>query len=105
MGSKTNYSRTELIAICEQAIVDQTHWTDRDSAHSMIGVGTAWALLSAGCEFRVLTKGNLKTDQNTIWIEITYQGFQYFEMHELSFDHFYLPTPKRLAERAGKDWY
>lgn len=30
--AKTDYTREDLIAICERAIVPQDHWRNRDSA-------------------------------------------------------------------------
>lgn len=107
----TTYSREQLIAICELAIVQETNWRNRDSAKSQIGIGTAWALLSAGCEFTVLTgqkhEYGLKTDHETIWIDITYRGFQAFELGDeaMESDTFYLPTMRRLKESGEGDWY
>lgn len=113
------YTREELIAICEQAIVQQDDWCDRDSQSAQVGVGKCWALLKAGCEFQVTYDHNKRlfsacvTDDKTIWLRTWSKGFNYFEYGEddggpfenMEEDHFYLPTPKRLAERAGRDWY
>lgn len=103
------YTRDDLIDICERAIVLEEHWHDRDSAKAQLDVGQAWALLKAGCDFRQLdgTKHEyLKTDERTIWIEIDYKGFNVFEMgSEKDEETFYLPTPERLEQCAGTDWY
>lgn len=109
----TEYSREQLVEICEKAVVPVEHWLDRDTPSTQEKIGTAWALLKAGCEFKVCyapenateTRG-CWTDEYTIWIEITYPTFGTFDWgadHEV--DTFYLPTLERLAERAGKDWY
>ena len=51
-------TREELIAICEKATVPQSKWWDRDSAGAIQQMGMAWALLKAGCEFRVIKEDN-----------------------------------------------
>lgn len=118
---KTKYTRAELIAICEAAIVPHKDWGNRDSYSSQIGIGKLWALLKAGCKFEILhgmgRQGDLKTDSHTIWVKCwaaTFAWFEYGEHEEnpdgYDSDHdgpitFYLPTTKRLKEKAGKDWY
>ena len=52
-----NYTREDLIAICELAVVPHDRWSDRDTPGAQEGVGKAWAFLKAGCAFRVLTEG------------------------------------------------
>lgn len=112
------YTREELIAICEKAIVPQSEWSDRDSFDSIKGVGIAYALLKAGCKFQVLYEEPLITDESTIWIKFWVKNFSWFEManeedcpdgycsdsdgSELTI---YLPTEKRLEQTKGKDWY
>lgn len=68
------------------------------------------AQIAAGCDYRVLDGDNparMRTDDQTIWIEISYRGFNDFEYGEgPSYDDtFYLPTRKRLASNRGSDWY
>jgi hypothetical protein len=99
------YSRKKLIEICENAIVNEKYWHDRDSSGAQQGVGKCWALLKANCPYEILTKGNLKTDKRTIWIEIIYKGFDYFELGGRQSDTFYLPTPEHLKKMDGIDWY
>ena len=107
------YTREELIAICEQAIVPQDNWSDRDSQSAQSGVGKCWALLKAGCDFQVTYEvaGDWKgcvTDDRTIWLHVYSQGFNYYEYGlegNLEQDHFYLPTLQRLEDRKGNDWY
>lgn len=114
---KQNYTREELIAICEQSIVPQEDWRNRDSESAQRGIGKVWALLKAGCEFEITkgAPGNCVTDHKTIWVTIWSKGFNYYESF-CSYDgddpkdymerhHHYLPTPKRLEDAAGKDWY
>ena len=102
-------TREELIALCERATEEpQSHWYDRDSASARMQVGQAWALLRAGCDFRVEHEPDdapTISDANTWWVEITYEGFDYHEIGERSTDTFYIPTAKRLNERADGDWY
>ena len=48
-----NYTRSDLIGICERSIVAEDQWLNRDTAKAQIGVGTVWALLKAGCDFHI----------------------------------------------------
>ena len=122
MEIKEDYTREELISLCELAIVPETKWDDRDCSSAHITIGTAWALLKAGCPFEVKTKNNAVsndciTDDETIWIEIQHADFGTFESLEWPEDDdgkpgkryglhsTYIPTWKRLAEAKGGDWY
>ena len=101
-------TREDLIAVCERGRVPQDKWHDRDSAAAQRQLGEAWALLSAGCDFKVLDKGTLKSDAKTTWVEITFKGFAYMEDPEpemLRSENFYLPTVAQLDHAAGGDWY
>lgn len=99
------FTREHLIAIAEAAIVPESQWHDRDSQGAQKQVGECWALLRAGCEFRLSTIEPCVTDERTIWLEIDSVGFSYFEEGERSEDTFYLPTRASLAAANGKDWY
>jgi hypothetical protein len=96
-----------LIAICRRSFIPESNWTNRDSADAQMQAGQCLALLSAGCEFKILDDEYLKTDARTIWVEIAYRGFSYFEEGEgRERNTFYLPTIARLdASGPGKDWY
>lgn len=113
---RMDYSRDELVAICERAVVAVDKWQNRDSASAQDGVGRAWVLLKAGCDFTIRpvqpagTKSGCFTDASTIWIDIDWPGFQAFEYgrtdrHYWEDDTFYLPTPERLDRSNGEDWY
>lgn len=117
---KVDYTREELIEICEAAIAPMETWHNRDSAGAMRQVGDCWALLKAGVPFRIETSGHTATDHDTIWIEhYGIRGFNRFEYGDNSGPHpsgygegdntdtetSYLPTWKRLEERKGGDWY
>ncbi len=105
---KTDYTRVELIAICQRAIVQQENWDNRDSAGAQRQVGEAWALLRAGCAFEIChTAGDTcVTDEETVWIEITFNGFGSFEGGDADTETYYLPTPARLSrQKWGEDWY
>lgn len=105
-GPKTDWTREELVSICEEAVVPIKFWNNRDSADAQAGVGRVWALLKAGAEFTVIDQGTCATTDRTIWIELSWPGFQTFEVGSgWAEDTFYLPTPHRLAEAAGTDWY
>lgn len=94
-------TRDELIELSHDAIVPMSAWRDRDSAGAHEQVAFAWALLRAGAAF-VLDKDS---NDNTWWIEITYDGFNKFELGEQTTRHFYIPTRARLERTAGRDWY
>jgi hypothetical protein len=103
-GAAMKYTRQELIAICERAVVPEARWRNRDSASAQRGVGLAWAWLRAGCEFHFTT--DPKSDDRTIWIEIHAKGFGFFDWGGDKDDELvYLPTPQRLDAAGGGDWY
>lgn len=104
-------TREELIDLCEKALVPQEKWRNRDSAEAQLQIGRCWALLRAGCEFRICDREEddpCLTNEYTVWVEITYKGFDYFDsLYDESMDEatFYIPTQKRIEERNGRDWY
>lgn len=107
MESET-FDRESLIALCSLASVPEKKWRNRDSQGAQRQLGECMMLLKAGCAFRVCRAPGdepCKSDERTIWVEVTSKGFDYFEVSERSVDTFYIPTPKRLEERAGDDWY
>ena len=104
-----DYTRAELIAICERAAsVQECDWQNRDSHEAIVQVGKCWALLKAGAEFEIIRHGITTTDEQTIWLDITvtrtYWNMDY-GVDSPAIDTFYLPTPSRLESSAGKDWY
>lgn len=104
--SKISYNREDLIFICQKAIVPVEDWWNRDSPEAQIQIGKCWALLKAGCPFVILTEGGLSSYDNTIWVEIEHPDFSTFVTGSRPVNEtFYLPTPKRLKERKGQDWY
>ena len=106
MREGTVQDRVILIAICEDALVPQKVWHNRDSESSQRQVGECWALLNAGCDFYVHEAGDdPAASTQTTWVTVVSEGFQYFEIGDLSTHLFYLPTRKRLDKTAGKDWY
>lgn len=104
-GFRTDYTREELIAICERGVVAEKDWRNRDSCGAHQQLGSCWALLKAGCQFYIRTgTDGCSTNAKTIWVEINAHGFAKFD-HGGSLDDetYYLPTPERLA--CGGDWY
>jgi len=107
MSARVNYRRQDLIKLCQDAVVPIKKWGDRDCSDAHRQLGEAWALLKAGCPFKILTDKDLKTDRNTIWVEISFTDFSGFEAnidHNAS-ETFYIPTRERLNNNKGKDWY
>jgi hypothetical protein len=112
---KSDYTREELVAVCERAVVPVDRWTNRDSASAQENVGRAWALLRADCEFTVQPphpegKSGCFTDDRTVWFTVRWPGFTAHEygvadLTNWDDDTFYLPTPARLEATIGRDWY
>lgn len=90
-----------MIDLCQRASVPESEWRDRDSEGAQRQVGECLMLLRAGCKFEV----DPKVEYGSYSLEIWSKGFQYFEIHEMRSDFFYVPTAERLAGAAGKDWY
>lgn len=110
------YTREQLIQICEMAIVPQDKWNNRDTASAQLGVGKCLVLLKSGCYFEIQRgEGACSTDEETIWIQFWVKDFGFFEGNnddtkgnKGNWDqvyHYYLPTLKRLNDRIGRDWY
>lgn len=97
------YDRDGLIDLCNAGVVPEKFWWNRDSAGAQLQLAECRALLLAGCEYR--PSDDPATDERTVWIEVTYRGFDWVEMHQLSEKLFYLPTVERLRSVNGKDWY
>jgi len=105
-------NREQLISLCERAIVDVSKWSDRDSPSAQCKTGECWALLKANCEFEYLIDGSLFSDERTVWIKIWHPDFSNMEdgidcddKKNLHYEHYYLPTEKRLSEANNNDWY
>lgn len=106
-----DYSRENLIAICEAAVVPVKKWRNRDSPGAQEKPGLCWVMLKAGCEFHVHPpqpeKRGCHTNARTIWLTIewpTFGTFEYGGGNETN-ETFYIPTPARLREAEGRDWY
>lgn len=100
-------SRAELVALCEAAIVPMGKWHDRDSATAHEQVGRAWALLRAGAPFTVCSEPPCATDNEMVWVYISWRGFDSFELGDDGSlrETFYIPTRQRITASAGRDWY
>ena len=101
---KTKYTREEIIELCDKSIVQQKNWRNRDSHEAQKNIAICRGLLLCGCSF-IMSKGTCETDVNTIWIEITADGFSFFEGGDSEKETFYIPTAKRLLDRINEDWY
>lgn len=104
---KLDYSRDDLLAICERAFVPETRWFNRDSASAQRQLGECYALLKAGCNF-VVQRGDdgCSTDDHTVWVEVACKGFAHMDYDgPLDRETYYLPTAARLDDRDGRDWY
>ena len=67
-----NYTRDELIKICEDAVVHHTKWYDRDSYLAQQSICSIYEGLTAGLEFKVVTKKDdpdYHSDNNILIIE------------------------------------
>lgn len=107
-----NYTREDLIKICEQAFVPEDKWHDRDSSEAQKQLGLCYVFLKDGCEFEIREED---CSENSIVLDIYSKGFCWFEdweepserTREVKDKHsyIYLPTQKRLDEANGGDWY
>ncbi len=109
---RTEYTREQLIGICEKSIVDVSKWRNRDSPESQEKTGVLWALLKANCQFEVLYDDGLCTNENTIWVKVWSPKFMHFEYgfslkdkDTMEDSTYYLPTPSRLEASQNGDWY
>lgn len=105
--SAPEYTREELISLCERGVVPCEKWSNRDTADAQRQLGEALALLRAGCAFRDRGRSGTYcvTDERTVWVDITFDGFNHFDWGGLpDKETFYIPTAKRLADSAGRDW-
>lgn len=106
----SEFTREELISICEAASVPEEEWLDRDSYSAQRQVGECLMLLRAGCEFEVDSE---RTNAKTIWVTTWAKGFNYFEEAReddpprmfKSEETYYLPTRARLSQAGVRDWY
>ncbi|ROZ88986.1 hypothetical protein [Gordonia sp. OPL2] len=99
-------TREELIELCTDGVVPHEKWRDRDTAGAQIQLGQARALLAAGCKYHILVDGRLSSDNDTVWVEITWNGFGHFDYGGEPDDKtFYIPQRRRLDRIDGGDWY
>ncbi|BBZ65801.1 hypothetical protein MINS_12300 [Mycolicibacterium insubricum] len=105
MTTTPSYTRSQLLTICRRASVPESKWHNRDSADAQRQLGEAYALLAAGCDYAI---GARSTDR-TIWVTIWSRGFDWFEDGPSDGNRdagrYYLPTPERLRNANGSDWY
>lgn len=108
----SDFSRENLIAICEAAVVPVEKWRNRDSPSSHEKLGLCTVMLKSGCKFQVHMpvdgiKDTCITDERTIWLTVEWPTFNTFELGEgyEADELIYLPTPARLRESIGGDWY
>ena len=100
-------TRETLLALCERAAAfPKSSWDDRDCAQATLQLGACWALLKAGCAFRV---ADIDDRLQSIWVEITFTDFHGSEYGQVDnhTETFYIPTEDRLQKReAGSGhWY
>jgi len=99
------FTREELIKRCEESLVDEESWYNRDSHESQKKVGVLWALLKDGCEFEIVEDDSELPTEDTIWIRVYSKDFMYYEGRGSKGDElFYLPTKGRLNDDYD-DWY
>jgi len=111
--AKLDYSREELLDICEKALVSEAHWGSEDSAWRQLRVGQIWALLKDGCAFKIILQADCAeaeaedesaycpyyTNERTIWFEIYYRG-----KNEDEVEIYFLPTIERLTNPENQKW-
>lgn len=100
------YTREELIALCEKAVVPVEKWNNRDTPDAQLQVAAAWWMLKSNCPFSV----GVDSDDRTIWVSIRAPRFAHIECdltdpENWTEDSCYIPTQARLDAAAGGDWY
>ena len=105
----TDYTREELISICEAAIVPISKWLNREAPYSQEQLGLCATMLKCGAEFFISHAGRTATNDKTIWVAVHWPSFNDMEQGHKEWnsvsDTFYLPTRQRLANANGGDWY
>jgi hypothetical protein len=129
-----DYTREELISLCEKSVVHHTKWEDRDSFLAQKKIQSIYKGLTAGLIFTI----DKDTDDRTIWIsfdqpidfELLEDGkylkissredyfndcdpdyeSEMFDGEGIDFNSNYtsgyMPTQKRIDEVGqGNDWY
>lgn len=64
--------RSELIQLCQDAVVHHTKWQDRDSYSAQKSIQSIYEGLTAGLDFRVVTKEideDYHSDERTLIVE------------------------------------
>lgn len=90
-------TREELIQICQDALVHHTKWMDRDSYLAQKSIQSIYQGLTAGLEFRIVTKDispDYHSDEDTIVVEF---------LQPIDFDK--LETAKHLAISSREDYF
>lgn len=111
---KTDYTREELIELCNIGVVTSDKWFNRDSCDAQKKLHLAKLTLMGGCKFKVMEHSKMGslwenrkmesscvTDDETIWIEIFYDDWE----DGKSWHGHYIPTKKRLEDNKDGDWY
>lgn len=100
-------SRDDLLEICRRSIVNVHRWGNTlDSGYAQTQIGRCWALLSAGCDFRIMTaqQGDPSvwcTQALRIGVEVDVRIAGTVDSCE---EVFLLPTRRVLNVANGGDW-
>lgn len=65
-------TREQLIELCKLAVVHHTKWQDRDSYCAQMAVASIYKRLTAGLDFKIVTKEidpEYHSDENTLIVE------------------------------------
>jgi hypothetical protein len=72
MMIKTDYTREELIKLCETTIKNISNWDLNFSLTDNLLKGESWALLKAGCPFKIITQSDYTPEELAADEDITY---------------------------------
>jgi hypothetical protein len=99
MEEVMEYTREQLIELCDKAIVPFEKWQNRDTPKAQSDIGTIRAYLKAGCKYRIVT--DMPGDPETIWLQIHHYQFE----DGADWHLYYMPSQKKIDAANGGDWY
>lgn len=100
--------RDKLIARCEESLVAMEVWRSRNSSSAMRNVGALWALLKAGCPFKLINPRGYHGEEpgQVFFIRVYFRGNDLYETRGRVVDSelYYLPSKEKIQHMPENDW-